>query len=62
MPFVKGFGGFRTYHFVQSLRKAGGTLCQTVQLQMKNKSQRKATMQVVTVIHHIAGNSIIITK
>ena len=62
MPFVKGFVGFRTYHFVQSLHKAGGTLCQTLQLQMKNESQRKATMQVVTVIHHMAGNSSKITK
>jgi len=57
MPFVKGFAQFRLYDFVQSLRKAGGALCQTLQLQMKNVSQRKATMQVVTLIHHITGNS-----
>ena len=62
MPFVKGFEGFRLYDFVQCLRKAGGALCQTLQLQMRNESQRKATMQVVMVIHHFTDNSGKITK
>lgn len=41
-----------TLHFVQCLRKTCGLFRQTLQLQMKNKKHRRATMQVVLVIHH----------
>lgn len=41
-----------TLHFVQCLRKTCGLFRQTLQLQMKNEKHRRATMQVVLVIHH----------
>jgi hypothetical protein len=41
-----------TLHFVQPLHKTGGAIWQTSQLQMKNEKHRRATMQVMLVIHH----------
>ena len=47
MGFIIVVANFRPFILCNVLRKAGGTLCQTLQLQMRNESQRKATMQVV---------------